>query len=107
MCFCRWGFFYFLVFWVLFWFFFLPTPKSLSLDAEHAVGLVKNPTWFHFAQAQAVGLQGLPGTARITFLDTAFYTMLSLLSQDSHNKSDYYSRFAHKKARAKSGKLLL
>lgn len=36
---------------------FLPTPKSPSLDAEHAVELVENPTRFHFARAQAVGLR--------------------------------------------------
>lgn len=37
--------------------FILPTPESLSLDAEHAVGLLKNLMWSHFAQTQPVGLQ--------------------------------------------------
>ena len=39
---------------------FLPTPKSLSLHAERAVGLVETPTRLHFAQAQAVGFVGRP-----------------------------------------------
>lgn len=92
----------------------MPTPKSLSLVVEHALRLVKNPTRFHFAQVQAVGLAGrpprLPRTARVTLVDVAFYTMLSVILLDSHNKSDYYSsfaHFAHEKARAKSGKLLI
>lgn len=95
-------------------FFFLPTSKSLSLVAEHALMLVKNLTRFHFAQVQAVGHTGrpsrLPGTARVTLLDVALYTMLSLILLGSHNKSDYYfsfAHFAHEKARAKSGKLLV
>lgn len=82
--------------------------------AEHAIRLVKNPTRFHLAQVQAVGLAGqpprLPRTARVTLFDVAYYTMFSLILLDSHNNSDYYfsfAHFAHAKARAKNGGLLV
>ena len=43
-----------------YFFFFLPTPKSLSSHAEHVIGLVENPMWFHFAWAQAGASIGGP-----------------------------------------------